>query len=62
MRQFAGRLEAQFKRLKEKVPGHYDHNMLKEHLFHEMHQQLKDSIQFFISEKKLPMKSFSKKL
>ena len=46
MRQFAGRLEAQFKRLKEKVPGHYDHNMLKERLFHGMHQQLRDSIWF----------------
>ena len=28
VRQFAGRLEAQFKKLREKVPGHYDHNML----------------------------------
>ena len=44
VRQFAGRLEAQFKKLKEKVPGHYDNSMLKEHLFHGMHQQLKDSI------------------
>ena len=41
-----GRLEAQFKKLKEKVPGCYDNSMLKEHLFHGMHQQLKDSIQF----------------
>ena len=40
VRQFAGRLEAQFKKLREKVPGHYDHNMLKERLFHKMHQQL----------------------
>ena len=46
VRQFAGRLEAQFKKLKEKVPGHYDHNMLKECLFHGMHQQLQDSIRF----------------
>ena len=46
VRQFAGRLEAQFKKLKEKVPGRYDNNMLKEHLFHGMHQQLKDSIRF----------------
>ena len=36
VRQFAGRLEAQFKKLREKVRGHYDHNMLKE--------QLRDSI------------------
>ena len=46
VRQFAGRLEAQFKRLKEKVPGHYDHNIFKERLFHGMHQQLRDSIWF----------------
>ena len=44
VRQFAGRLEEQFKKLKEKVPGHYDHSMLKERLFHGMHQQLHDSI------------------
>ena len=46
VRQFAGRLEAQFRKLKEKVPGCYDNSMLKERLFHRMHQQLKDSIQF----------------
>ena len=46
VRQFAGRLEAHFKKLKEKVPGCYDNNMLKECLFQGMHQQLKDSIQF----------------
>ena len=46
VRQFAGRLEAQFKKLKEKVPGCYDNNILKEHLFHGMHQQLKNSIWF----------------
>ena len=46
VRQFTGRLEAQFKKLKEKVPRHYDNSMVKEHLFHGMHQQLKDSIRF----------------
>ena len=46
VRQLTGRLETQFKKLKEKVTGHYDHSMLKECLFHGMHQQLKDSIQF----------------
>ena len=46
VRQFAGRLEAQFRKLKEKVPGCYDKRMLKECLFHGMHQQLKDSIWF----------------
>ena len=46
VRQFAGRLEAQFKELREKVPGHYDHSMLKEHLFHRMNQQIRDSIRF----------------
>ena len=40
VRQFAGRLEAQFKKLREKVPGHYDHSMLKERLFHGMNQQI----------------------
>ena len=44
VRQFTGRLEAQFKKLKEKVPGRYDSSILKECLFHGMHQQLKDSI------------------
>ena len=47
VRQFAGRLEAQFKKLKEKVPRHYDNSMLKECLFHGMHQQPKDSIRFY---------------
>ena len=46
VRQFTGRLEAQFKKLKEKVPGCYDNSMRKECLFHGMHQKLKDSIQF----------------
>ena len=46
VRQFAGRLEAQFKKLKEKVPGHYDHSMLKERLFHGMNQQIRDSTRF----------------
>ena len=46
VRQFARRLEAQFKKLKEKVPGHYDHSMLKECLFHGMNQQIRDSIRF----------------
>ena len=40
VRQFAGRLEAQFKKLREKVPDHYDHSMLKERLFHGMNQQI----------------------
>ena len=31
VRQFTGRLKAQFKKLKEKVPGHYDSSILKEH-------------------------------
>ena len=40
VRQFAGRLEAEFKKLKEKVLGHYDHSMLKERVFHRMNQQI----------------------
>ena len=46
VRQFAGRLEAQFKQLKEKVPGRYESKTLKERFFHRMHQHLKDSIWF----------------
>ena len=46
VRQFAGQLKAQFKRLKEKVPGRYTQEILKEQLFHGMNQQLKDSIRF----------------
>ena len=46
VQQFAGRLEAQFKKLREKVPGHYDQSTLKERLFHGMNQQLRDSIRF----------------
>ena len=37
VRQFTGRPDAQFKKLKEKVPGCYDNSMLKECLFHGMH-------------------------
>ena len=44
VRQFAGRLEAQFKRLREKVPGRYDDSIFKERFFHGMHQHLKDLI------------------
>ena len=46
VRYFAGWLEAQFKKLKEKVPGRYDQGILKERLFHGMNQNLKDSIRF----------------
>ena len=46
VRQFKRRLEAQFKWLKEKVPGRYDSHILKEQFFHGMHQHLKDLIQF----------------
>ena len=46
VRKFAGKLEAQFKHLKEKVPGRYDNNILKELFFHGMHQHLKDSTRF----------------
>ena len=44
VRQFAGRLESQFKRLKEKIPGRYNNNILTERFFHGMHQHLKDLI------------------
>ena len=62
LRQFTGRLEAQFKKLKEKVPRHYDNSMLKERLFHGMHQQLKDSIWFCYKREETLMKNFSERL
>ena len=46
VQQFAGRLEAKFKQLREKIPGMYEKSILKERLFHGMHQDLRDSIQF----------------
>ena len=46
IRQFAGRLETKFKKLKERIPGRYDEKILKERLFHGMHQNLRDSIRF----------------
>ena len=38
VQQFAGRLEAKYKQLREKIPGTYEKSMLKERLFHRMHQ------------------------
>ena len=35
-----------FKRLREKIPGTYEKSILKERLFHGMHQDLQDSIRF----------------
>ena len=46
VRPFAGRLEAQFKWLKEKVQDRYDSNILEYRFFHGMHQHLKDLIWF----------------
>ena len=63
VRQFAGRLEAQFKKLKEKVSGHYNNNMLKERLFHGMHPQLSRTPSGFAKRGKKPlMKNFSERL
>ena len=53
----AGRLEAQFKKLKEKVPGHYDNSMLKECLFHGSINNLKIPSGFAIRGKKPPMRN-----
>ena len=44
--QFAGRLEAKFKKLREKIQGMYEKGILKERLFHGIHQDLRDSIWF----------------
>ena len=44
--QFTGRLEVKFKWLREKAPGTYERGILKERLFHGMHQDLRDSIWF----------------
>ena len=40
VQQYAGRLEAKLKRLREKIPGTYERSILKERLFHGMHQNL----------------------
>ena len=40
VQQYARRLEAKFKRLRDKIPGMYERSILKERLFHGMHQDL----------------------
>ena len=42
--QFAGRLEAKYKQLREKIPQTYEKRILKERLFHGMHQDLRDAM------------------
>ena len=56
--QFAGRLEVKFKKLKEKIPGWYDEKILKEHLFHDMHQNLHDSIWFCYKQEEITYAKF----
>ena len=61
--QFGGRLKAKFKKLKEKIPGQYDEKILKDCLFHGMHQNLHDSIQFcYKQEETMYAKLFSETL
>ena len=61
--QFTRRLEMKFKKLKERIPGRYDEKILKEHLFHGMHQNLHDSIWFcYKQEETMYAKLFSETL
>ena len=43
---FAGRLEKAFKNLQEAFPERYQRNQLKEHLFHSVNQQTRDSMRY----------------
>ena len=43
---FAGRLEKAFKKLKEAFPARYQRSQLKEHLFHSVNQQTRDSMRY----------------
>ena len=43
---FAGRLEKAFKKLQEAFPERYQRNQLKEHLFHSVNQQTRDSMRY----------------
>ena len=43
---FAGRLEKAFKKLQKAFPERYQRNQLKEHLFHSVNQQTRDSMRY----------------
>ena len=43
---FAGRLEKAFKKLQEAFPKRNQRNQLKEHLFHSVNQQTRDSMRY----------------
>ena len=43
---FTGRLEKAFKKLQEAFPEGYQRNQLKEHLFHSVNQQTRDSMKY----------------
>ena len=46
IKQFAGRVEQQFKWLQALYPGRYDLSQLKERIFQGMHTHLRDSMRF----------------
>ena len=62
VRQFAGRLEAQFKKLKEKVQGCYDNSMLRNTCFMGCTSNLRIPSGFATRGRRPPMKSSSEKL
>ena len=51
IREFAGRIEKIFKKLRKQIPERYrDKTLLKDRLFHGMHQHLKDSLRYLFTQ------------
>ena len=51
IREFAGRIEKIFKKLRKQIPECYrDKTLLKDRLFHGMHQHLKDSLRYLYTQ------------
>ena len=51
IREFAGRIEKIFKKLRKQIPERYrDKTLLKDRLFHGMHQHLKDSLRYLYTQ------------
>ena len=49
--EFAGRIEKIFKKLRKQIPERYrDKTLLKDRLFHGMHQHLKDSLRYLYTQ------------
>ena len=60
IREFAGRIEKIFKKLRKQIPERYrDKTLLKDRLFHGMHQHLKDSLRYLYTQ---PIVSYSELL